>query len=284
MQMYLWRGPVPDDQRRRRRLDPLPRVHARALEPARHATPAGAGALNSRPGGRDGRGLERLVREGLPRRAVPRRSTRAAAGDVHMGVYTDATPELDPHAGARLPGRRVAAVCPGAAPPARAATRTATSARSSASRRCTPTARSGPRRCGTCARAIGSANAERLITQGMRLSPPEPSFLDERNAILAADAGRRRHVRRTRSGRSSPRRGMGYYASTTGSDDTSPVEDFSPPPAPGGPRGTIAGRVTDRAGAPLAGAKVALGSLVAQTDADGRYIARRACRRARTRT
>ena len=30
--------------------------------------------------------------------------------------------------------------------------------------------------------------ARALITQGMRLSPPEPSFLDMRNAILQADA------------------------------------------------------------------------------------------------
>ena len=35
--------------------------------------------------------------------------------------------------------------------------------------------------------AVGSTNARRLITQGMRLSPPEPSFLDMRNAILQAD-------------------------------------------------------------------------------------------------
>ena len=60
--------------------------------------------------------------------------------------------------------------------------------RSAAGPRCTTTARSGPRRCGTCARRSARPNAERLITQGMRLSPPEPSFLDERNAILAADA------------------------------------------------------------------------------------------------
>ena len=31
--------------------------------------------------------------------------------------------------------------------------------------------------------------AEALVTEAMRLSPPEPSFLDMRNAILAADQG-----------------------------------------------------------------------------------------------
>jgi extracellular elastinolytic metalloproteinase len=35
--------------------------------------------------------------------------------------------------------------------------------------------------------AVGSDVAKAIITQGMRLSPPEPTFLDERDAILAAD-------------------------------------------------------------------------------------------------
>ena len=51
------------------------------------------------------------------------------------------------------------------------------------------TARSGPRRCGTCAPLVGRDVAQKLITEGMRMAPPEPSFLDMRNAILAADAG-----------------------------------------------------------------------------------------------
>ena len=74
----------------------------------------------------------------------------------------------------------------------------------------------------------------------MRLSPPEPSFLDMRNAILLADqaaGGTLRDAIWTVFAK----RGMGYYASTTGSDDTAPIEDFSPPPDPGEPRGTIAG-------------------------------------------
>jgi extracellular elastinolytic metalloproteinase len=35
--------------------------------------------------------------------------------------------------------------------------------------------------------AVGSAVARAIITQGMRISPPEPTFLDERDAILTAD-------------------------------------------------------------------------------------------------
>ena len=64
---------------------------------------------------------------------------------------------------------------------------------------------------------------------------------------------------------------MGYYASSTGADDVAPVEDFSPPPDLDTPRGTIAGRITDGTGAPLADATVALGSVVAEADASGNY-------------
>ena len=38
-------------------------------------------------------------------------------------------------------------------------------------------------------KAVGRDIAQALITEGMRMAPPEPSFLDMRNAILAADAG-----------------------------------------------------------------------------------------------
>ena len=69
MQMYLWTGAYRRDERRRRRVDRLPRVHARADEPARHRRRR-RGRAELRPGGRDGRGLERLLRQGLPRLAV----------------------------------------------------------------------------------------------------------------------------------------------------------------------------------------------------------------------
>ena len=36
--------------------------------------------------------------------------------------------------------------------------------------------------------AVGSDVAEAIVTQGMRLTPPEPKFLDARSAIVAADA------------------------------------------------------------------------------------------------
>ena len=147
---------------------------------------AGAGALNSEQAGAMGEGWsdwyakDFLVAQ-FPGLDDPARQRRRPHGRLHR---RDA--ELDPLAGARLPGRRGAAVCPGAVTPAPAATRTGH--------------RQGLQRpevhydgeiwaetLWDLRTAIGSGNAERLITQGMRLSPAEPSFLDERNAILAAD-------------------------------------------------------------------------------------------------
>jgi extracellular elastinolytic metalloproteinase len=88
---------------------------------------------------------------------------------------------------------------------------------------------------------IGAPLARLLITEGMRLSPPEPSMLDERNAILAADraAGTNRSTQLWQVFAS---RGMGVFASTTDANDTNPQADFhTPPPAPptaGGPTTT----------------------------------------------
>ena len=156
MQMYLWSSTaLPRGQRRRRRVDPLPRVHPRALEPARPRRDR-AGRAQLAAGRRDGRRLERLVRQGLPRQAVPgprhgdRR--RRAHGHVHRRDG-----EHDPQQGLDCPVGASAAVCPGTLTGGPGGTRTATSARSRASRRSTTTARSGPRRCGTCGNAPRSA-------------------------------------------------------------------------------------------------------------------------------
>ena len=84
----------------------------------------------------------------------------AASGDVDMGTYTDATPHSIRTQGARLPGRRVGGVCPARR---RGRLRRLHVRRlrqeSRTARRCTPTARSGPRRCGTCAPRSARATA-----------------------------------------------------------------------------------------------------------------------------
>jgi len=130
--------------------------------------------------------------------------------------------------------------------------------------------------------AVGVSDARRLVTRAMELSPPEPSFLDMRNAILQADTD---HMN---NGGTSYRnqiwevfrlRGMGYFAATFNADDTSPIEDFSSPPPPG-TTGSLGGIVTEvDSGLPVAGARVGVaghdsgfpGSLGADTGAAGDY-------------
>ena len=238
----------------------------------------GAGALNSAQSGAMGEGWSDWYAKDFLVDEFPALDNPAVNGDVHMGVYTDATPNTIRHQGLDCPVGGA-----GGRPARAAATRTATSARSRASPRCTPTARSGPRRCGTCARRSAPPNAERLITQGMRLSPPEPSFLDVRNAILPPTA-RPAARSRTQIWTVFAARGMGYYASTTGADDVAAGRGLL---AAAGSRRRRAGRspgaMTDGTGAPLADATVALGSLVAEADAE-RALHAATCPRARTRT
>ncbi|MEV4410276.1 M36 family metallopeptidase, partial [Actinoplanes sp. NPDC049598] len=129
-------------------------------------------------------------------------------------------------------------------------------------------------------RELGREKALSLITRAMELSPADPSYLDMRDSILAAD-------RAVFGGRNSAaawkvfaRRGMGYFAATSGGGDTQPAEDFSLPPAANSPKGTLTGVVTDQdTGAPAAGITVAFGGhdsgfaggYAATTAADGTY-------------
>ena len=144
--------------------------------------------------------------------------------------------------------------------PARAATRTPTSARSSAGPRCTPTARSGCRPSGRCASSSDRAVSESIVTRGMELSPPS------RRSWTCGT----RSCRRTRW--SSPashqdalwtlfaERGMGYYAAAADGSDVHPVADFdAPPDCAVDPCGTISGTIADSvSGAPLEGVHVGI--------------------------
>ena len=129
-------------------------------------------------------------------------------------------------------------------------------------------------------RALGSQVTEGLVTRAMELSPSNPSFLDERNAILQADEVLHGGSHQTKIWQVFAHRGMGYFASSIDGDDTQPVEDFSMPPAPGAPKGTLSGTVRDSETAdPIEGAVVAfgghasgfVGDLAAVTDAAGHY-------------
>jgi extracellular elastinolytic metalloproteinase len=105
---------------------------------------------------------------------------------------------------------------------------------------------------------LGSAVMESIVTRGMELSPPEPSFLDMRNAILQADevvfAGAHQDALWTVFAE----RGMGYYAAASDGSDVHPVADFeTPPDCAVDPCGTISGTITDSVtGAPLSGVRV----------------------------
>jgi len=126
---------------------------------------------------------------------------------------------------------------------------------------------------------LGSDTTEALLTRAMELSPMNPSFLDERNAILVADTALFGGRHRAGIWRVFANRGMGYYAGALGADDTSPGADFHRPPADPDLT-TVHGRVTDSdSGRPVAGLTVTLAfqgarGLVnpsATTGADGSY-------------
>ena len=103
----------------------------------------------------------------------------------------------------------------------------------------------------------GSNRAEGYITGGMRLGPPQPSFLDQRNAILQASilAG---GADTSLIWEVFASRGMGYFASTKGDFDYEPDADFSVPPT-GSPTGIVRGVVRGDNGQPIPGALVGLG-------------------------
>jgi hypothetical protein len=77
--------------------------------------------------------------------------------------------------------------------------------------------------------ALGSEVARAIVTQGMRLSPPEPTFLDERDAIITAD--RQLFPDADHSGaiwQVFGHRGIGWNATSPTQD--APVEGFKRPP------------------------------------------------------
>ncbi len=134
----------------------------------------------------------------------------------------------------------------------------------------------------TASQDEGSDIAEALVTGAMRLSPPEPSFLDMRNAIFATDTALFGGSHEDLIWEVFRLRGMGFFAAASSGSDVAPVEDFRAPPPEDTPTGALAGRVSDaETGLPVAGVQVGIAGhttgpafqpyLATETGADGRY-------------
>lgn len=124
--------------------------------------------------------------------------------------------------------------------------------------------------------AITAPTARRVVTDGMRLAPDNPSMLEMRNAILQADQAAFGGANRAAIWQAFAIRGMGYFAVSYRGFDALPRENFDVP----GPGATVTGRVTDAlTGAPVPNALVTLastasgfpGDVTAVSDVNGNY-------------
>jgi extracellular elastinolytic metalloproteinase len=97
-------------------------------------------------------------------------------------------------------------------------------------------------------RTLGSSLALSLATRGMELSPPDPAFLDLRNAIIHADLVATGGANADALWQLFAARGMGFFASSPDGADTTPIENFGlPVDCSVDPCGRISGTVTDKA-------------------------------------
>jgi extracellular elastinolytic metalloproteinase len=126
---------------------------------------------------------------------------------------------------------------------------------------------------------LGSKRTESLVTRAMSLSPSNPSFVDERNAILLADLATTGGDDQTKIWQVFAHRGLGYFAGALSGGDPTPGASFQTPPTTGA-TGSLSGTVTDSlSGDPIEGATVTVafgGSPFAvnptvTTAADGTY-------------
>src|SRR4051812_5734249 len=125
----------------------------------------------------------------------------------------------------------------------------------------------------------GADTAARLVTDAMPLTAPDPSFLDARDGILAADLDRNHGDNFDLIWTAFAHRGAGASATSAGGDDTDPQPAFDHPTA--GRNGTLAGTVVDAAsGAAVGDARVIVGDFharvtpLARTSSTGGFSAR----------
>ena len=105
---------------------------------------------------------------------------------------------------------------------------------------------------------LGHHVTDALVTRAMTLSAEDPDFLDMRNAILRADLVGFGGKYRNAIWKVFAHRGMGFYAGSIDSADTTPASDFlTPPPASTPHDGLVAGIISDSVtGDPIPGALV----------------------------
>jgi extracellular elastinolytic metalloproteinase len=116
---------------------------------------------------------------------------------------------------------------------------------------------------GQYGQAKGSDVAARLVTDAMPLSAPDPSFLDMRDAILAADLDRNHGDNTDTIWTVFAHRGAGASAQTATGDDTNPTPAFDH--AADSRNGLLVGRVVNGStGDPVKGAKVIVGEFEAR--------------------
>ncbi len=124
---------------------------------------------------------------------------------------------------------------------------------------------------------LGHRVTDNLVTRAMTFSAEDPDFLDMRNAILRADLAAYGGSHQRVIWKVFAHRGMGFFAGSIDSDDTTPVSDFhTPPPARRPHDGIIQGTVTDATThQPVAGALVQVAGQgyqnTAVTDSNGEY-------------
>jgi hypothetical protein len=105
---------------------------------------------------------------------------------------------------------------------------------------------------------LGPATTETLVTRALELSPPAPTYLDMRNAIVQADTVNFGGSNRSAIWSVFASRGMGFFAASLDGNDVTPVQDFSTPTDCSTTTcATISGKISDRlTGKPAAGVTV----------------------------
>ncbi|MHA3703398.1 M36 family metallopeptidase [Jatrophihabitans sp. YIM 134969] len=117
--------------------------------------------------------------------------------------------------------------------------------------------------------AAGAERAARIVTDGMPLTAPDPSFLDARDGILSADLDRYAGQDTALIWRVFAKRGAGFSAISRTGDDVDPVPAFDVPTASANGRLPIV-VVNATTAAPVVGAKVVLGKFEARVSQLGR--------------